>query len=72
MQQLSDYGVYITHAPIFCDNSTSAISISKDPVMFSRIKHMKIRHHFLRDNAEKGLVTLNSSPTDEQIADIFT
>ena len=33
---------------------------------------MDIRHHFLRDNVEKGLISINSYTTNEQIVDIFT
>ncbi|CAM8945289.1 unnamed protein product [Rhodiola kirilowii] len=47
-QQLSDYGVITNCAKILCDN-TSAINISKNPVQFSRTKHIEIRYHFLRD-----------------------
>ena len=54
-----------------CDN-TSAINISKNPVQFSRTKHIQIRHHFLRDNVEKGFISMEFVSTDEQVADIFT
>ena len=54
-----------------CDN-TSAINISKNPVQFSRTKHIQIRHHFLRDNVEKGFISMEFVSTNEQIADIFT
>lgn len=46
MQKLSDYGVHITHASIFCDN-TSAVSVTKDHIMFSHTKQMEIRYYFL-------------------------
>jgi len=70
-QQLSDYGINFECVPIYCDN-TSAISISKDPVHHSRVKHIHIRHHFLRENVEKGLIKLEFCQTDYQIADILT
>ncbi|CAM8934050.1 unnamed protein product [Rhodiola kirilowii] len=38
-QHLSDYGVITNCAKILCDN-TSAINISKNPVQFSRTKHI--------------------------------
>ena len=56
---------------IFCDN-TSAINISKNPCQHNKTKHIDIRHHFLRDNVEKGLISMNFCSTDMQIADIFT
>ena len=33
---------------IYCDN-TSAISLSKNPVMHSKTKHIPIKYHFLRE-----------------------
>ncbi|CAH9113692.1 unnamed protein product [Cuscuta europaea] len=71
MQQVSDYGINLNYTPILCDN-TSAISISKDSVMHSRTKHIHIRHHFLRDCVEKGLIRVEYCSTEKQIADIFT
>ena len=38
----------------------------------TRTKHIDIRHHFLRDNVEKGLISMNFCSTENQIADIFT
>ena len=44
----------------------------KNPCQHKRTKHIDIRHHFLRDNVEKGLVAMNFCATNKQIADIFT
>jgi methyl coenzyme M reductase subunit D len=57
--------------PIYCDN-TSAICISKDPVQHSKVKHIHIRHHFLKDNVEQGNIKLEFCHTENQIADIIT
>jgi len=57
--------------PIFCDN-TSIINISKNPCQHKRTKHIDIRHHFLRDNVKKGLISMNFCATNDQITDIFT
>jgi len=37
-----------------------------------RTKHIDIHHHFLKDNVEKRLISMNFRPTNEQIANIFT
>jgi len=52
-QQLEDYNIYLNHIPLKCDN-TSTINLTKNPIMRSRIKHIEIRHHFLRDHISKG------------------
>ncbi|GKD56074.1 hypothetical protein Tco_1289461 [Tanacetum coccineum] len=38
----------------------------------SRSKHIDIRHHFIREQVEKGVVELYFVTTDYQLADIFT
>nr|CAN66523.1 hypothetical protein VITISV_014781 [Vitis vinifera] len=70
-QTLNDFNLSFEHVPIKCDN-TSAINISKNPVQHSRTKHIEIRHHFLRDHAQKGDITLEFVSTKDQPADIFT
>ena len=37
-----------------------------------RTKHIEIRHHFLRDHAQKGDITLEFISIKDQLADIFT
>ena len=69
--QMLDYGLTFTKTPIYCDN-TSAIQMTQNPVHHSKTKHIEIRHHFIRDIAEKGRISLHYIPTTEQLADIFT
>ena len=56
---------------IYCDN-TSAINISKNPVMYSKKKNIVIKYHFLRELVQDKEVRLEYVNTKEQIADIFT
>jgi len=57
--------------PIKCDN-TSAINLTRNPVLHSRTKHIEIRHHFLRDHVQKNDVSFEYVDTKDQLADIFT
>jgi hypothetical protein len=54
-----------------CDN-TSAIMISKNPVLYSHTKHIEIRHLFSQDHVEKGDIELAHIDTKNQIVDMFT
>jgi hypothetical protein len=56
---------------LLCDNE-SAIKIAYNLCEYSRIKHIDIRHHFLRDHAIKGDIVISHVRTNEQITDIFT
>ena len=57
--------------PIFYDN-TSFISISKNPVMHSKTKHIPIKFHFLREQVLNNIIKLEYVGTQCQIVDIFT
>ena len=57
--------------PIYCDN-TSAINISKNPVLHSKTKHIPIKYHFLQEQVNEQQVKLEYVNTKEQVADIFT
>ena len=70
-QTLQDFGIALNNSTIYCDN-TSAINLSKNQINHSRTKHIDIRHHFLCDNVEKGIVSLEFVNTEYQLADIFT
>ncbi|WVZ85131.1 LOW QUALITY PROTEIN: hypothetical protein U9M48_032083 [Paspalum notatum var. saurae] len=54
---LSDFGLKYGRIPLLVD-STSAISVAKNPVLHSRTKHIDVRFHFLRDHYEKGDIDL--------------
>ncbi|KAI5395308.1 hypothetical protein KIW84_061776 [Lathyrus oleraceus] len=69
--QLEDLQIFESNIRIFCDNTT-AICLSKNPILHSRAKHIEIKHHFIRDYVQKGIVTLKFIDTDHQWADIFT
>ena len=70
-QTLKDFDVDFECIPIKCDN-TSAINLSKNPILHSRAKHIDIRHHFLRDHIQRGEIVLDFVSTEFQLADIFT
>ncbi|WVZ53373.1 LOW QUALITY PROTEIN: hypothetical protein U9M48_004325 [Paspalum notatum var. saurae] len=68
---LSDYGLSFGRIPFLVD-STSAISVAKNPVLHSRTKHIDVRFYFLRDHYEKTDIDLIHVATQNQLADIFT
>ncbi|KAD7477395.1 hypothetical protein E3N88_00531 [Mikania micrantha] len=69
--QLLDYGIKETKTPLLMD-SASVLCIVKNPVQHSRTKHIEIRHHFIRDCFEKGLIDPKFVPSADELADIFT
>ncbi|GJX93867.1 retrovirus-related pol polyprotein from transposon TNT 1-94 [Tanacetum coccineum] len=69
--QLTDYGFAFNKIPMYCVNH-NAIALCYNNVQQSRSKHIDIRHHFIREQVEKGVVELYFVTTDYQLADIFT
>jgi hypothetical protein len=57
--------------PIYCDN-TSAINISKNPMMHSKTKHIPIKYHFLQEQVVEKNIRVEYVGTTVQVAYIFT
>ncbi|GKA76954.1 retrovirus-related pol polyprotein from transposon TNT 1-94 [Tanacetum coccineum] len=70
-QSLINYDIRLDDVPIMCDNN-DAIDLSKNPVQHSHTKHLKICHHFLRDNVQKGHISIEKVSSVDNIADILT
>lgn len=56
---------------LYCDN-TSAINISKNPVMHTKTKHIAIKYHYLRELVEDKEVKMEYINKNEKTVDIFT
>ena len=56
---------------IFCDNKI-AIAMTQNIAFHSRMKHIDIRHHFIRDLVAKGMIELKYCGTSQHVADIMT
>nr|GEW84411.1 hypothetical protein [Tanacetum cinerariifolium] len=69
--QLRDYGFAFNKIPLYYDNC-SAIALRCNNFKHSRSKHIDIRHHFIREQVEKGVVELFFVTMDYQLMDIFT
>ncbi|GJU70165.1 retrovirus-related pol polyprotein from transposon TNT 1-94 [Tanacetum coccineum] len=70
-QALVDYDIKLDDIPILCDNKGS-INLSKNLILYSRTKHIEIRHHFLHDNVQKGNISIEKVSSEDNIADILT
>ncbi|GJU25145.1 hypothetical protein Tco_1163766 [Tanacetum coccineum] len=69
-QALVDYNIILDDIPVLCYNE-GAIDLSKNPVLYSRTKHIKIHHHFLRNNVQKGNISIEKVSSEDNIADIL-
>jgi hypothetical protein len=72
IQTLADLKVtYTDPIPLHCD-TTSAISVCKNPVLHAKTKKIPIKYHFLKEQVTNSVIHLNYIPSTEKIDDIFT
>ncbi|GJW34560.1 putative ribonuclease H-like domain-containing protein [Tanacetum coccineum] len=69
--QMLDYRYNFMNTKIFIDKE-STICIVKNLVFHSKTKHIKIRHHFIRDSNENKLIQMIKIHTDQNVADLLT
>jgi hypothetical protein len=56
---------------IFYDNQSS-LKLARNPLFHSRTKHIEVAHHFVREKALGGQISLDYISTDSQPAGILT
>ena len=71
-QLLKGMKVEIKEPVVMFYNNTSAINISKNPVMHSKTKHIAIKYHFVKELVQDKEIRLEYVHIKEQITDIFT
>ena len=66
----------INHTPTtpttICCDYNAAINLSEDPTLHDRVKHIDIKHHFLREHVQSNEISLSYINTNDNVADIFT
>jgi hypothetical protein len=68
---LSEFGIQCTPLDIMCD-SQGAIQSMNNPKNTSRVKHIDIAHHFVRERKERGEVRFHFVPGKQNVADVLT
>ena len=56
---------------LYCDNQ-SAITISKNGILTSKVKHIDIRHNFIKECINREILKVSFVSTTENLADLFT
>lgn len=64
-------GVYVDRVPLYIDNN-SALKLTRNPEFHSRSKHIDVKHHFVREKVEAGLIDTQRVNTKDNLADVFT
>ena len=53
-------------------DSRGAIALTKNMKDHGKIKHINIRHHYIRELVKSGAVSLEQVPSSDNLADLFT
>lgn len=69
---LSDLGIPCNKTLTIREDNQSCIHIAKNRENSRRVKHIDIKHHFIRNLIEEGSISLQYVQSSEQLADIFT
>jgi hypothetical protein len=56
---------------LMVDNQ-SAVVLIKNPFLSSRSKHVEVKYHLVRENAEQGKIQVKQVSTDDQLGDILS
>jgi hypothetical protein len=69
---LEDFSVSVTTPTSLLSDSTSAISIARDPVKHELTKHIGVDAFFVRTAVQDQILALGYVPSELQLADFFT
>ena len=69
---LSDLQQKIEEPTVICCDNMSAIAMTKNPIFYTRTKHIELRHHFIRDLVGEGEIQLQFISTNDQPIDVLT
>src|SRR5258708_37090374 len=53
-------------------NNQGAIALTSNPTFHAQMKHIGVRHHFIRERVKDHNISLEYIPTNDQVADGFT
>lgn len=63
--------VHIDTVPLYIDNN-SALKLTRNPEFHSRSKHINVKHHFIREKVDEGVINTQRVETRDNLADVFT
>ena len=69
---LKTMGLNIEKPCVVYEDNRATIKISENATALRRSKHIDIRHHFLREHIDHGLIKLVPVSTTDQLADVMT
>jgi transposase InsO family protein len=69
---LSEVEVRFSVPSLIKGDSRGAIALTKNTKDHGKVKHIDIRHHYIRELLQSGIIILEQVPSSDNLADLFT
>ena len=69
---MSKVGLARTFLAILHGDNATSIALTLNTKGHAHVKHINIRHHYIRERVVEGEIGLVQIPSEENLADIFT
>jgi hypothetical protein len=69
---LSSLGYPMDNATSILSDNQGSIALSKNPEGHRKVKHIDVRHHYIREKVADGTLTLDYVSTSQMAADVLT
>jgi hypothetical protein len=70
MDVFCDVQSWVSAAQLYGDN-VGTITLTKNTKHNTRVKHIDIRHHYIREHVDNGDIVVHHIPTSDNLADMF-
>lgn len=72
LQRIFRFMTTLDTTPILFVDNEAAIRLANNPEFHKRTKHIRVRHFFVRETVQEGLVDVQKVSSADQLADIMT
>ena len=69
---LSEVEVKYSIPGLISGDSRGAIALTKNTKDHGKVKHIDIRHHYIRELLKSGIITIEQVSSSDNLADLFT
>ncbi len=69
---LGEVGIDYSTPGVIEEDNRGAIALTKNTKDHGKVKHIDIRHHYIRELVESGAVVVEQVPSADNTADLFT
>ena len=64
-------GIYVKSVPLYID-CNSELRLTRNPEFHSKSKHIDVKHHFIREKVDDGVISTERVSTKDNLADVLT